>query len=339
MQKRVILNLFLLVLLLTGCTGDPLDVDVSAVNVDLNFQRLDQDIFGSDEVGLEDVHARWMTAHPELYTIYYQDIVGIGSPNDESSVRNLIRFTRDETMQKVYEAVNEQYADVSDIELGFTNAFKHYKYHFPTRTVPEIAFCQGGFYTRAFETDSAIAVCLDMYLGPNHEIVQQLAVDAFPKFLKKTMRRDYIVVDAMREWLASEFYTPEAFGNSFASEIIYFGKVQYLLDVTMRGVADSTKMKYSSSETKWCIDNEYNIWKAIVDDEVLHSKDEGEISKWIGEGPFTAALPVESPSRVGVWLGWQIVRAYVEDHPEVTIEQLMQEGNVQRILKSYKPNK
>jgi hypothetical protein len=312
---------------------------VSAVEVDLKFQRLDQDLFGSDESELEDVHLRWMADQQELYTIYYQDIIGIGSPNDAASVRNLIRFTRDETMRKVYAAVSEQYTDISDVEADFKEAFTYYKYHFPERVIPRISFCQGGFYTRAFETDSAIAICLDMYLGADHEIVQQLALDAFPNFLKKTMRRDYIVVDAMREWLASEFYTAEAFGNTFASEIIYFGKVQYLLDVTMRSAADSTKMKYTTQELNWCIENEYNIWKAIVDDEVLHTKDEGEISKWIGEGPFTAALPAESPSRVGVWMGWQIVRAYVENHPEVSLEQLMQEGNVQRILKSYKPNK
>ena len=41
------------------------------------------------------------------------------------------------------------------------------------------------------------------------------------------------------------------------------------------------------------------------------------------------------------WLGWQIVRKYMEENPKVTLAQLMAEKNAQKILteSKYKPKK
>lgn len=339
MKKCLILNLLVLFLGLSGCTDDPLDVDISGVEVDLDAKRLDLAIFQTEPNQLEAVHQQWLKENKDIYTVYYSDVIGLGDPASPTAGQSLGQFSNDATMRKVYAAVHEQYENTDEIERELQRAFSYYKYHFPKRVVPKIVFCQGGFYTRAFETDSVMGICFDMYLGPDHEIVEQLSIEAFPNFFKKSMKREYIVVDAMKEWTSSEFYDEELFGKTFASQIIYFGKIQYLLDATLVSVPDEVKMKYTPEQLQWCYDNEFKIWKEVIDDSMLHSKDEAEIVKWMSEGPFTTALPRESPARVGIWLGWQIVRAYMEDNPDTSLEELMAEGNVQKILNSYKPRK
>lgn len=339
MKKWGFLNFFLLSILICGCSSNPLDVDVSGVSVDLQMRRMDRDIFEASDQDLETVHANWLTHRSEFYHIYFQDVVALGDPYVPTAVSNLNRFTSDPAMGDVYQAIQEVHGDASQLEEALTEAFRHYKHHFPKRVVPKVVLTHGGFFTRAFETDSVLGICLDMYLGPEHAIVKQLSPDAFPNFFKATMRPEYIAVDAMREWTSSEFYDPDVYGKTFGSQIIYWGKVQYLIDAAMPSLADSTKIRYTSDQIAWCEANEWNIWKEVVDQQILHAQDEEEIIKWITEGPFTATLPKESPSRVGIWLGWQIVRDYMEKNPNVSLEELMQESNYQRILKNYKPDK
>ena len=76
-----------------------------------------------------------------------------------------------------------------------------------------------------------------------------------------------------------------------------------------------------------------------MDNELLYTKENSEIIKFMGEAPFTQGFPEGSPGRIGHYLGWQIVKAYMEKNSEVTISELMQEKDFQKILtkSKYKP--
>ena len=58
----------------------------------------------------------------------------------------------------------------------------------------------------------------------------------------------------------------------------------------------------------------------------------------IGE-PFTAEISQDSPGRLGIWIGWRIVDSYMRNNEHVTIQELMSEGDAQKILEQsfYKP--
>ena len=66
-----------------------------------------------------------------------------------------------------------------------------------------------------------------------------------------------------------------------------------------------------------------------------------DIMKLTSDGPFTSIFPQESPSRAGVWIGWQIIRKYMVENPNMTIQDLMNEKDAQLILakSKYKPRK
>jgi len=63
--------------------------------------------------------------------------------------------------------------------------------------------------------------------------------------------------------------------------------------------------------------------------------------KWFEFAPFTNAenIPQDSPPQLGIYMGWQIVKAYMEDHPELSPADLLKEADAQKILKAYKPKK
>jgi hypothetical protein len=65
------------------------------------------------------------------------------------------------------------------------------------------------------------------------------------------------------------------------------------------------------------------------------------IRKFFTDGPYSHSFSSESPARLGEWLGWQIVKAYMNKNQEVTLQQLLLEEDDQKILTNsrYKPKK
>jgi hypothetical protein len=62
------------------------------------------------------------------------------------------------------------------------------------------------------------------------------------------------------------------------------------------------------------------------------------IRKLTDEAPFTSYFTSESPGRAAVWLGFRIIEAYMMKNPEVSLEALMRETDIQWILEKAKYN-
>jgi hypothetical protein len=64
-----------------------------------------------------------------------------------------------------------------------------------------------------------------------------------------------------------------------------------------------------------------------------------KFNRWFQEAPFTRVgdIPQESPDRLGIWMGWNIVEDFMAQHPELAFEELMTEEDPLILLKSYRP--
>jgi len=81
------------------------------------------------------------------------------------------------------------------------------------------------------------------------------------------------------------------------------------------------------------------MWLYLIEYKLLFNSSYKEKKRYIDDGPFTSTFSNESPARTGQWLGYQIVNAYLKEHPEVKLPQLMEDQNYQEILNKskYKP--
>ena len=101
---------------------------------------------------------------------------------------------------------------------------------------------------------------------------------------------------------------------------------------------DHKKIKYTEQEYEWSVVSEYDIWKYVVEQNYIYSKDIKLLVRYFNEAPTTVGLD-GSPSRMGQFLGWRIIKSYMEKNPEVTVRELIAEKNETKILKSYNPKK
>jgi hypothetical protein len=126
--------------------------------------------------------------------------------------------------------------------------------------------------------------------------------------------------------------------KTLLSKMVYNGKILYFMDQILPNVADSIKIGYTTQQINWCTDFKATIWAYLLEQNLLYETDDQKIQTYINEAPFTPQLGEHNQSapKIGVWTGWQIVREYMERHPEVTLQQLMANQDAQKILNDSK---
>jgi hypothetical protein len=325
----------LFLLSLFGCKSDHLDVDISSIKVGIEVKRMEQELFQTESNNTNEKHSQLLEKYGSLYQLFFENMLGEGSVHDPMASTYLEQFIGNKDMQTFYLEIDTKFNDFSAYETDFVDAFKHYKYYFPDSTIPTIVTFYSNFNANAFPIGKQLGIGLDMYLGTENEIVKSIPTASLPQFIKDKMDSKFLVADGLKYWLYNRFFEED--NQDFLAEIISSGKIMYLMDALLPNKSDAIKMGYTEEELTWCEKSEVQIWEILINEELLYSKDQKKIAQFTTNGPFTKGLPEESPSMVGIWIGWQMVKDYVEDNGASVLD-LLAETNHRKILKSYNPN-
>jgi hypothetical protein len=154
------------------------------------------------------------------------------------------------------------------------------------------------------------------------------------------MRPEYIVPDAMKGWLMSDYGIDES-NAKLIEMMVSQGRIQYTLRAMLPETPDSLLFGYSGAQLAWCGNNEQQVWSFFIDQKLLFSADPNILLKYAGEGPSTGGFPKESPGNIALYTGWRIVESYMERHADVSIKQLLEEKDLNRVFQEsgYKPRK
>ena len=339
-MKKIIFffSVVFLFVVLHSCNNNPLKVDVNEVEVGtLEIDRMEQDIFDIDTNNLVLSAEKLQEKYGEFFNTYLKGILNNGGLKDTQSMYLLKRFIGDADMREAYEHCLQTYPDVAFLEEEINMAFKYYAYHFPDRPLPRVVTMMSGFNYPSVYTDNTLAIGLEMYLGGACKFYSMLAL---PQYKVMFMNKKSIAVDAFRTWMFAEFpYNMNQ--NNFLSDIVFLGKILYLSDAMFPDMQDSIKIQYTQKQLDYAIQNEYNLWTYFVAQKVLYTTNHAEILKYTSDGPFSSAISKDCPPRIAYWIGWQIVRQYMRNNPDITPEELMKQTDAQIILSKskYKPKK
>ena len=116
----------------------------------------------------------------------------------------------------------------------------------------------------------------------------------------------------------------------------------YVLSHLLPDAPDSLLMGFTQTQTMWCEDSEYEIWKFLNDKDLLYKNEFMEKKRYLDEGPTTAGMPEESPGNIGSWIGLQIVRKFMkETGGKIPLHDLMLKYDARTILAKakYRPLK
>jgi hypothetical protein len=334
-----IIATLLIVNFLTSCKHNPLDVDTSKVALDpIVFKRLDKDVFSLTPENCQLKMGEFEKKYSTFYMRYISSIVNNGGKIDSLYSQTLLRFIANKDIQTAYSDLNKTYSD-NDIELigdEMTEAVKRFKVFFPKRKTPkQFVTFMSGFQYNVVYVDSTLGVGLDMYLGSKNPFYSMMQL---PNFRTRTMNKEHVLSDAVRGWVITEFDNADPV-NNLLNHMIFYGKIFYICDGLLPNVQDSVKMGYTTAQMKYINEYEKNLWGFFAKDNKLYDNDLKLVSEFTSDGPFTRAISKECPPRIAMWLGKQIVKSYMEHNSDITVEDLMNEKDAQKILSKskYKP--
>ena len=127
--------------------------------------------------------------------------------------------------------------------------------------------------------------------------------------------------------------------NRLIDNMLHRGKVMFMLAVFMPERPLNDIIGYNTTQWNWAVKNEKEIWNTVVSQKDLFSSDLQLIRKYLNDAPFTSPVSQESPGRLGTWIGMRIVESYMNKNKEVTLQQLMQINDYQKLMEEsgYKP--
>lgn len=318
-----------------GCAEDnPLKIPVPENEISVDIERLDQAWFEMSAVGFRNANPQWKAAYGELYKRYIEDVLQLGKENDSNLFVYIRQFTTDPNMLEVHAEVQKQYPDLSDLEAELSDAWAYYQYYFPDRNIPKHLSFIGGFNTPAALTQEAIGIGLEMFLGRSCDFYEYLQL---PLYIRERMTKEHVVPTVMHGWIGSEFPL-DNLSPTLLEAIIAEGKVLYALDAVLPFTPDHLKIRYSQEQLAWAEAHQEYVWAHFIDKNILFSTNSIEIQKFTGDGPFNPDLVKESPPRMGHFIGWQIVRAFMKRQDKINLPRLMS-LNAETILteSKYKP--
>ena len=75
-------------------------------------------------------------------------------------------------------------------------------------------------------------------------------------------------------------------------------------------------MGYTPEQTKWVKGYEISMWLTLIESKDLFTTHMIQKGRYLNDGHFTLPFTQESPARGGVYIGWQIVEAFMKRNPQ-----------------------
>jgi hypothetical protein len=258
---------------------------------------------------------------------------------DTMNILRIYNFLNDPNVRELYDITVQKYPDVDFLEKGLTDAFGIYLQAYPEKKRPQVFTYVSGLDVEnpVYFFDTAMAIGLDLFLGKDVEAYVKAGI---PKYKINRFTPDNIMPICMMA-VSDNVIKVDQNRNTLLDQMILAGKELYFLDITLPDVKDEFKIGYTQEQIQWCRINESNIWAFIIEHELLFSSDSQGITKLMTDAPYTSGFDTKSPGRLGAYLGWQIVRAYMEEAGNISLKQLMEDTDARNILKvsQFKPGK
>ncbi len=333
-RKNSIVFFILISLFSISCNNNNFKINVSNIDLDIEFSRFDKDFQSINSENIYDKIPLLVEQYGDFYNLYNFEIIGVGSPDNIEYKDNVINFLNYCISKNINDSVSEIFENDAELKTQLTDAFKHYKYYFPNKEIPKIYTCISGFNQSLFTNEGYIGISLDKYLGKDYKLYKQLGLEQYMQF---KMHKNMIPVDCMRAWSMAEF-PPNDSINSLITTMIYEGRVQYFLNSTLPQINDTIKWGYTYQQFRWVNKHEEKVWDYLISEKLLFNDKLIEIKTFTGEASFTTPFHRVSAPRAGTWVGYQIVKSFMDTHKDVSLEELMNITDYMKIFNESRYN-
>ncbi len=302
--------------------------DISNQKITINFEVLTEQLRN-----IEDIQSagQFLQKYP-FYKALFLDVPPEADDSLAASV--LFKIMNNASIDTLYQEVKRSFGNFELLKQEFIDAFSYFKHYYPSFEPPEIKVLYSGLVNDLYISDSLVLIGADFFIGPN-ATYKPLNI---PSYISKRYIKAHIVPSVIR-YLSSAYIKIDQSDKSMLSEMVSWGKSYYFTKSMLPCSPDSIIIQYSQSEIEGVTNNKNIIWASFLQNQLIYESDHLIKRKFLEERPITVEIGSDCPGRVGTWLGWEIVKAFMLNHKDEDLHSLMENTNARDIFKrsSYKP--
>jgi hypothetical protein len=315
--------------------------DVSGITINTQVKRFEQEFFAMDTVNLMASLQSLGASYPVFLNDFLYNIMELPPVTDTSAeVQALIKkFIADykpikDSADKVF---NNFENTAGEVKKGL-QFVKHYfpEYNPPAYLITFIGPIEG--YSDVI-TSNALAVGLQLHMGGGFSYyTSEVGQSVYPSYISRRFTPATIPVNCMKN-VIEDLIPPVKPGKPLVEEMVEAGKRLYALNKVMPHTPDTLKLGYTQKQLEGCEKSEGRIWNFFVSNNLLFTIEPALVNGYMKDGPNTPEFGDASPGAIGTWVGWQIVKKYMEEHSDLTLKQLLNTDAKSIFNESkYKPN-
>lgn len=320
-MRKPIWFIYFLFIAIYGCKEtDKTAEEAAKIKVELDVSRFDRDFAGTRPDDISQLKKKY----PYLFPANYHDSIWVAKVQDTLQVQLL-------------QEVASVFPDFDEEKRELESMYRYIKYYYPNSPLPHVVTITSDvdYNNRIILADTLLLIALDNYLGPSHEFYSVI-----PKYVAADLDKKFLTADVASAF-AKKVISPPA-ERSFMSQMVYYGKELYLKKRLLPQATDDIILGYSPQQLDWAMVNEEQVWRYFIERELLYSTDSKLGPRFLDPAPFSKfqlELDNESPDKLGRYIGWGIVRAFM-DNNEVGLQEMLAMPGEELFKKSkYKPKK
>jgi hypothetical protein len=317
-------------LFLQSCNKDKKKTDINIADIQVNnpIIRLDSVLF-SKKTDAEVL--AFLVSNRTIAEAYF-DTPQTGFAE---LAKKLNSFVQNADLQQFYQKSinNTEGIKIDSLQTELNLAFRHIKYYYPKFSPPKIYTFFTGFAGKdILVSDSVIVIGLDYFVGKNAQFRPQVYDYQLAKYQK-----EYIVPSVLNQ-LAIKYARVDPADKSLLADMIFYGKCYQFSKTMQPNSPDSLIIGYTQNQLEETEISQEIVWGHFIDQKLLYETSPFKKVKYLDERPNTVEISPDCPGMIGRWLGWKIVKKFVENKPEQTFQILMQNEKAQSIfeLSKYK---
>lgn len=313
----------------TACLPEP---DISNININVDFVRIDKEIIQADTSDTERRIKAILQKHPLYDSLYLER-----PPQSKQDIMTpmLATMAKEPHLDSLLWDC-EKIINIAQLQQELTLLFRRIKAYYPDFVVPKVYFSISGIGSFALNRST------DIFLSRNHEILV-IGLDWFlgptykyplPESIPQYIARRYIwqnIPSFVAQLISSRYNEYNNQDQTALNEMLGYAKSYYFAQSVIPCLPDSTVLGYTSAQMDYISKNKEQIWKHYLDKQVFFMTASRLKKDYVYEGPFTLPISQECPGGIARWTGLQMFKKYVQKK-NLSLPEAMKVTDAQKVL-------
>lgn len=283
---------------LSSCNSESkIEKEISEIPINVELRTFHNEFKNTDTTDLSQLKAKY----PYLFPSHLPDSIWYEKMQGRDTIYSILE-----------EEVEKASFDYKELKDEVVDVMKHVKYYFPEYQATPITtiISEVDYRMQVVPFQEDLLISIDTYLGKDNKLYAGMNSYQSQHFNKENIKAD------VAHAIAKLFVEP---GNDrrFLESIIYHGKLHYLQSLFAPDQPDHLILKYTKDEYEFTKENELEVWRYFIDQNLLYSTNPELQSRFIQPAPFSKFyLDIDSstPGGIARYIGYKIVASYMENN-------------------------